>query len=84
MLTLGYLYFGQYLCYKRDFAVNFKIILLTIISIPIVYCLLMNILINQVLCILENTLFIEETTENFKIWMRILVYYIFFIIVLGY
>ena len=48
----------QYLCYKRDFAVNFKIVLLTIISLPIVYCLQMDILVNQVLYILENTLFI--------------------------
>ena len=27
MLILYYLYFGQYLCYKRDFVVNFKIVI---------------------------------------------------------
>ena len=60
MLTLRYLYFGQYLCYKKDFAFNFKIVILTIISLTIVYCLQMNILINPVVYILGNTLFIGE------------------------
>ena len=65
MLILCYLYFGQYLCYKRDFAVNFKFVILTIISLTIVYHLQMNILINQVVCILENTLFIGDTLSKF-------------------
>ena len=68
MLILCYLYFGQYLCYKRDFVVNFKIVILTIIGLTVVYHLQMNIFINKVVCNLENTLFIRETLVKFLIF----------------